>query len=182
MRGRIAGQTTQVASRTTNCNLIPLVVLQPLQQGKQHIAKASNKRSVCCILFHSSFSHSIRLSCSTNTMATCKAVCVVYSNNSIVGTLTLTSSEGSTSITGTLSGLTPGKHGLSICVAGDLSQGGNSCGPIFNPFGAYCRSKHTHSHTRVYHSHTLILFSLFSTQLIRRQDTRRSDGRESHGG
>ncbi|GAX23877.1 superoxide dismutase, Cu-Zn family [Fistulifera solaris] len=68
-------------------------------------------------------------------MATCKAICVVYSNNSIVGTLTLTSSEGSTSIHGTLSGLTPGKHGLSICVAGDLSQGGNSCGPIFNPFG-----------------------------------------------
>lgn len=73
-------------------------------------------------------------------MATCKAVCVVSSNNNtVIGTLTLTSSEGRTSITGTVSGLTPGKHGLAICVAGDVTQGGNSCGPIFNPFGACVR-------------------------------------------
>lgn len=38
-------------------------------------------------------------------------------------------------ITGEVSNLTPGKHGISICEAGDLSFMANSCGKIFNPFG-----------------------------------------------
>ena len=69
--------------------------------------------------------------------AACKAVCVVVSEtgNNVLGHLTLTQSDDQVHITGTLSGLTPGKHGLSVCVSGDLSQGAASCGVVFNPFG-----------------------------------------------
>jgi len=70
----------------------------------------------------------------------CKAVCVVVSdagNNNALGSLTLTQPDIAhpTKIEGKLQGLTPGKHGLSVCVSGDLSSGASSCGPIFNPFG-----------------------------------------------
>uniref|UniRef100_A0A7S3PCU6 Superoxide dismutase copper/zinc binding domain-containing protein n=1 Tax=Amphora coffeiformis TaxID=265554 RepID=A0A7S3PCU6_9STRA len=68
---------------------------------------------------------------------TCKAVCQIAnsSNNNVLGYLTLTQTDGPTcKITGSLSGLTPGKHGISVCVAGDLSDGAASCGSIFNPF------------------------------------------------
>ena len=57
------------------------------------------------------------------------------SNNNVLGYLTLTQSTGPVTIQGSLSGLTPGKHGLSVNVAGDLSDGAASCGAIFNPFG-----------------------------------------------
>ena len=70
--------------------------------------------------------------------ATCKAVCQIASssNNNVLGYLTLTQQgDGVTTIKGSLSGLTMGKHGLSVCAAGDLSDGAKSCGAIFNPFG-----------------------------------------------
>lgn len=69
----------------------------------------------------------------------CKAVCQIASssNNNVLGYLTLTQTDAVIKITGTLSGLTPGKHGMSVCAAGDLSEGATSCGPIFNPFGAF---------------------------------------------
>ena len=71
--------------------------------------------------------------------AACKAVCVVVSEtgNNVLGHLNLTQSDANhpVQITGNLTGLTPGKHGLSICISGDLSQGAASCGAIFNPFG-----------------------------------------------
>ncbi|EEC44657.1 predicted protein, partial [Phaeodactylum tricornutum CCAP 1055/1] len=53
------------------------------------------------------------------------------------GCLTLTQADINqpVKISGSLSGLAAGKHGISVCVSGDLSQGASSCGPIFNPFG-----------------------------------------------
>ena len=71
---------------------------------------------------------------------TCKAICQIASsnNNNVLGYLTLTQQgDGVTTITGTLSGLTAGKHGLSVNTAGDLSEGAKSCGVIFNPFGEF---------------------------------------------
>jgi len=69
----------------------------------------------------------------------CKAVCSLASESGgTIGHLTLTQASGVSQpvqITGSLTGLTAGKHGLSICVSGDLTNGATSCGPIFNPFG-----------------------------------------------
>jgi Cu-Zn family superoxide dismutase len=77
-------------------------------------------------------------------MTTCKAVCVLISEtgNNVLGHLVITQGDVNqpVKITGALTGLAPGKHALSVCVAGDLSTGASSCGPIFNPFGTY----HTH--------------------------------------
>lgn len=58
-------------------------------------------------------------------------------NNAVLGHLVLSQTDASspTVIQGSLSGLMPGKHGISICVSGDLSRGASTCGPIFNPFG-----------------------------------------------
>lgn len=58
-------------------------------------------------------------------------------SNQVLGSLKLTQQlpDGPVRIQGTLQHLQPGKHGLCICTAGDLSQGAASCGPIFNPFG-----------------------------------------------
>jgi Cu/Zn superoxide dismutase len=71
--------------------------------------------------------------------AACKAACVLVSDSgsNTLGYLTITQADVNqpVKIKGSLSGLTPGKHGLSVCVAGDLSQGAASCGPAFNPFG-----------------------------------------------
>jgi Cu/Zn superoxide dismutase len=69
----------------------------------------------------------------------CKAVCQIANsnNNNVLGYLTLTQTDGVLKIQGSVSGLTPGKHGLSVCVAGDLTEGAASCGVIFNPFGTY---------------------------------------------
>lgn len=50
-------------------------------------------------------------------------------------TLVQASEDGPTVISGELKGLAPGKHGISINVYGDLSDGATSCGDIFNPFG-----------------------------------------------
>lgn len=72
--------------------------------------------------------------------ASCKANCVLVSqlsaSNQVLGSLKIIQQpDGSVKFTGTLQHLQPGKHGLSICQAGDLSQGATSCGPVFNPFG-----------------------------------------------
>jgi len=69
----------------------------------------------------------------------CQASCVLLSQqtaaSTVIGTLFLKQEGDAVHIRGTLSNLSPGKHGLSIGVAGDLSQGAASCGPTFNPFG-----------------------------------------------
>jgi Copper/zinc superoxide dismutase (SODC) len=63
----------------------------------------------------------------------------------VLGHLTLTQADVNSNvvITGTLTGLTPNhKHGLSVCVSGDISKGASTCGPIFNPFGKnHCKNR-----------------------------------------
>jgi Cu-Zn family superoxide dismutase len=68
----------------------------------------------------------------------CKAVCVLYTgSNNVIGHLQLTQSGDKTVIEGELTGLTPGKHGICVCVSGDTSKGPSGCGPVFNPFGMF---------------------------------------------
>jgi hypothetical protein len=73
--------------------------------------------------------------------AACKAVCVLMSDsgNNVLGYLTIAQPDVNqpVKITGNLTGLTPGKHGISVCVSGDASLGASTCGAIFNPFGTY---------------------------------------------
>jgi hypothetical protein len=73
--------------------------------------------------------------------AACKAVCVLMSDsgNNVLGYLTIAQPDVNqpVKITGNLTGLTPGKHGISVCVSGDASLGASTCGAIFNPFGMY---------------------------------------------
>ena len=72
---------------------------------------------------------------------TCKASCLILNqlgaSNQVLGSLSLVQLPNNTvRITGTLHHLQPKTiHGISICQAGDLSNGAASCGPIFNPFG-----------------------------------------------
>lgn len=76
-------------------------------------------------------------------MATCVCTFQAEGNSGVSGALKLTQSSesGVTTLEGTIRGLTPGqKHGISLCVYGDLSDGGASCGPAFNPFGKLCGS------------------------------------------
>jgi hypothetical protein len=70
------------------------------------------------------------------------SVCVLHSegNVGVTGSLKLSqaSEDSPTVIEGQVRGLTPGQtHGISVCVYGDLGDGGNSCGPAFNPFGEF---------------------------------------------
>jgi hypothetical protein len=78
----------------------------------------------------------------TSSSNSCKAVCTIVSetgSNVVIGQLTLQQvdiiNKGHVKITGQISNLMPGKHGISVCVAGNLTNGASSCGPIFNPFG-----------------------------------------------
>jgi hypothetical protein len=70
-------------------------------------------------------------------------VCVLATESGgyhVLGSLTLAQADvnGTVTISGSLSGLSPNsKHGLSVCSYGDLSKGAGSCGPIFNPFGPF---------------------------------------------
>jgi Cu-Zn family superoxide dismutase len=70
-------------------------------------------------------------------MAKCVCSLTSESGSSVTGILRLSQSneDAPTLIEGELRGLSSGKHGISICQAGDLSEGASSCGPIFNPFG-----------------------------------------------
>ena len=71
-------------------------------------------------------------------MATCTCVLTGEGANGANGTLKISqaSEDAPTKIVGTIKGLTPGsKHGISINIWGDLTDSGNSCGSIFNPFG-----------------------------------------------
>lgn len=71
-------------------------------------------------------------------MASCVCVLQAEGSSGASGALKLSqANEGApTTIEGTIKGLTAGqKHGIALCVYGDLSDGGTSCGPSFNPFG-----------------------------------------------
>jgi superoxide dismutase, Cu-Zn family len=69
--------------------------------------------------------------------ANCVCALQSESGSSVHGVLSLSqaSEDAPTVISGELKGLAPGKHGISINVYGDLSDGATSCGEIFNPFG-----------------------------------------------
>jgi hypothetical protein len=77
----------------------------------------------------------------SSTVSACKASCLILSqlsaSHQVLGTLQLVQlPNGTVRITGTLQHLQPNTiHGISVCQAGDLSNGATSCGPIFNPFG-----------------------------------------------
>ena len=70
-------------------------------------------------------------------MAKCVCSLTNESGSPVSGVLKLSQSseDGATTIEGELKGLSPGKHGITINVYGDLSEGAASCGDIFNPFG-----------------------------------------------
>ncbi|KAJ8605908.1 hypothetical protein CTAYLR_004183 [Chrysophaeum taylorii] len=67
-------------------------------------------------------------------MARCSCV---LTGEGVSGVLTLsqTSEEAPVVIDGSVSGLSPGLHGLHVHAFGDFSQGLTSAGGIFNPFG-----------------------------------------------
>lgn len=91
-------------------------------------------------------------------MAKCVCSLSSESGSSILGILRLSqaSEDGSTIIEGELKGLSPGKHGITINVYGDLSDGAASCGAIFNPFGTGLRRTTRHDTTRVYQRNVLL--------------------------
>jgi Cu-Zn family superoxide dismutase len=72
-----------------------------------------------------------------------KCICVIHGDtgsshsSSVYGVLRLNqqSEDAPTIIEGEIRGLSPGKHGISVNVFGDLSNASASCGVIFNPFG-----------------------------------------------
>ena len=66
-----------------------------------------------------------------------QCVCVIRSGGDIKGTLILEqeSEDTPTVIKGEISGLATGKHGISLHVFGDISDGAKRIGEHFNPFG-----------------------------------------------
>ena len=70
-----------------------------------------------------------------STMA--RSMCVLTGEGGIGGVISLQQAleEAPTVIDGTITGLTPGRHGFHIHVFGDFSKGMVSAGGIFNPFG-----------------------------------------------
>ena len=68
------------------------------------------------------------------------ATCKVTGESGVSGILRLSqsSADAPTTIQGEIRGLTPGKHGITVNVSGDLTEGAASTGDIFNPFGAFC--------------------------------------------
>ena len=65
-----------------------------------------------------------------------KAVVVLNSSAGVTGTVDFTQEgDGPTTVTGSLSGLTPGLHGFHVHALGDTTNGCMSTGPHFNPGG-----------------------------------------------
>ncbi|KAM7485138.1 hypothetical protein LguiA_001147 [Lonicera macranthoides] len=65
-----------------------------------------------------------------------KAVAVLSSNTGVSGTVFFTQEEdGPTTVTGNLSGLSPGLHGFHVHALGDTTNGCMSTGPHYNPAG-----------------------------------------------
>ena len=66
-----------------------------------------------------------------------RSMCVLTGEGGIGGVISLQQAleEAPTVIDGTITGLTPGRHGFHIHVFGDFSKGMVSAGGIFNPFG-----------------------------------------------
>ncbi|KAG2695354.1 hypothetical protein I3843_07G010200 [Carya illinoinensis] len=65
-----------------------------------------------------------------------KAVAVLGNSEGVKGTIHFTQeADGSTKVTGNVSGLRPGLHGFHVHALGDTTNGCMSTGPHFNPAG-----------------------------------------------
>ncbi|CAM9187301.1 unnamed protein product [Chrysoparadoxa australica] len=66
-----------------------------------------------------------------------RASCTLLGEDGIRGVIYFSQAleESPTVITGQITGLRPGQHGLHVHVYGDTAEGLVSCGGIFNPFG-----------------------------------------------
>ncbi|XP_038877559.1 superoxide dismutase [Cu-Zn] [Benincasa hispida] len=65
-----------------------------------------------------------------------KAVAVLGSSEGVSGTIFFSQEgDGSTTVTGNVSGLKPGLHGFHVHALGDTTNGCMSTGPHFNPAG-----------------------------------------------
>ncbi|XP_059824108.1 superoxide dismutase [Cu-Zn] [Hemitrygon akajei] len=64
-----------------------------------------------------------------------KAICVLKGSGEVTGTVNLEQAEdGSVTVRGSITGLTPGKHGFHVHAYGDNTNGCISAGPHYNPF------------------------------------------------
>ncbi|KAI4325559.1 hypothetical protein MLD38_030944 [Melastoma candidum] len=67
--------------------------------------------------------------------AAVKAVALITGGSNIRGSLNFIQlPDGATRVQGTITGLSPGRHGFHIHALGDTTNGCNSTGPHFNPF------------------------------------------------
>jgi len=64
-----------------------------------------------------------------------KAVAVLKGDSQVTGTVRFQQKGSAVLVTGTVSGLTPGKHGFHVHEFGDNTNGCTSAGPHFNPHG-----------------------------------------------
>lgn len=64
-----------------------------------------------------------------------KAVCVLKGDSAVTGTVKFEETDGSVTVTGSISGLVAGKHGFHVHQFGDNTNGCTSAGPHFNPRG-----------------------------------------------
>ncbi|KAL8158079.1 hypothetical protein AgCh_002693 [Apium graveolens] len=65
-----------------------------------------------------------------------KGVAVLSSSTGVSGTIYFTQEgDGSTTVTGSVSGLAPGPHGFHVHALGDTTNGCMSTGPHYNPAG-----------------------------------------------
>ncbi|XP_051869641.1 superoxide dismutase [Cu-Zn] isoform X2 [Pristis pectinata] len=64
-----------------------------------------------------------------------KAICVLKGSGEVTGTVNFRQAEdGSVTVEGSITGLSPGKHGFHVHAYGDNTNGCISAGPHYNPF------------------------------------------------
>ncbi|XP_016180558.2 superoxide dismutase [Cu-Zn] 2 isoform X1 [Arachis ipaensis] len=69
---------------------------------------------------------------------TVKAVALIVGDNNVKGSIHfLHQSNGTTHVSGRITGLSPGLHGFHIHALGDTTNGCNSTGPHFNPLNKH---------------------------------------------